>query len=41
LLELQVDPEELVKLYENGVLEDMVLIRPEGPGAPIPAAHGV
>jgi len=38
---VQIDPDALVKQYRNGVPENKLLVRPDGPGVPIPAEHGV
>lgn len=38
---VQIDPEALVKQYRSGVPEETLLVRPEGPSAPIPLEHGV
>jgi catechol 2,3-dioxygenase-like lactoylglutathione lyase family enzyme len=38
---VQMDPDALVQQYRNGVPEEELLARPDGPGVPIPAEHGV
>jgi catechol-2,3-dioxygenase len=38
---VQIDPDVLLKQYRSGVPEQTLLRRPQGPGVPIPAEHGV
>jgi catechol-2,3-dioxygenase len=38
---VQIDPDTLLKQYRDGVPEQQLLARPDGPGMPIPAEHGV
>lgn len=38
---VQIDPDALLKQYRSGVPELTLLRRPQGPGVPIPAEHGV
>jgi catechol-2,3-dioxygenase len=35
------DPDDLLKRYESGVEEEILLVQPSGPPSPIPAAHGM
>ncbi len=38
---VQIDPDVLLTQYRSGVPEPTLLRRPQGPGVPIPAEHGV